>query len=318
MQTKRALGMGDRQVRLGRILSFCLLGVASSAAASTVWLQASNAQSLPAGSTLRSIPVGVRVTYVPTPAAVVTQMLELAEVASRDVVYDLSAKDGRLIIAAVQEFGAERGVGVEVDPALIMLSTENAKKAKVSDRIQFLQQDPFTTDLQEANVVLLSLAPETTLKLRSNLLSQLQPGTRIVSHQSKLGDWQPDKVVQVPTTTEPQTLFYWVVPAAVAGEWKGDLAISPNQNKPYTLQFSQTFQQVKGSVRIDGQEIPLQNIRLEGNLLRFTGNQTIQGQAMTIQFIGRVKDNTLRGVAELQGGIFSKRFPIAAKRTDKR
>lgn len=151
------------------------------------------------------------VPYVPTPDAVVAEMLKLAAVTKDDVVYDLGSGDGRLVITAVQKHGA-RGVGVDIDPQRIKESNENAQKAGVTGRVKFIEQDLFETDLKEATVVTLYLLPEVNLRLRPKLLRELKPGTRIVSHSFDMGDWQPDKTVKV----DGRTIHFWVVPAEAA------------------------------------------------------------------------------------------------------
>ena len=151
------------------------------------------------------------VPYVPTPQAVVDEMLKLANVTKNDVVYDLGCGDGRLVITAVQKFGAKRGVGVDIDPQRIAESNENAKAAGVTDRTKFVVQDLFQTDFKDATVVTLYLLPEVNLRLRPKLMADLKPGTRIVSHAFDMGDWQPEKTVTVPSGG--QRLFLWRIPA---------------------------------------------------------------------------------------------------------
>ncbi|HEX7334081.1 MAG TPA: class I SAM-dependent methyltransferase [Pyrinomonadaceae bacterium] len=151
------------------------------------------------------------VPYVPTPQNVVDEMLTLANVTKDDVVYDLGSGDGRLVITAVKKFGAKRGFGVDIDPERIAESNANAKAAGVTDRVSFAIQDLFQTDFKEATVVTLYLLPEVNLRLRPKLMSDLRPGTRVVSHSFDMGDWKPDKTV----TVQPggQRLFLWTIPA---------------------------------------------------------------------------------------------------------
>jgi precorrin-6B methylase 2 len=146
------------------------------------------------------------VPYVPTAQLIVDAMLELAQVNKNDVLYDLGSGDGRIPITAAQKFGT-RGVGVDIDPERIQESNANAKKAGVSDRVSFIQQDLFKTDLQEATVVTLYLLPDVNLKLRPKLLKELKPGTRIVSHSFDMGDWKPVRTMQVGGTT----IYLWIV-----------------------------------------------------------------------------------------------------------
>ena len=154
--------------------------------------------------------VSIQAPYVQTPPEVVSAMLKLAGVRKDDLVYDLGCGDGRIVIAAARDFGA-RAVGVDINPARIREAQQNARRAGVRDRIEFRQQDLFDTDISRATVVTLYLLPEVNLALRPKLLRELKPGTRIVSNSFDMGDWRPDKVVQV----AEGKLYYWVVPAGL-------------------------------------------------------------------------------------------------------
>ena len=121
------------------------------------------------------------VIFVPTPQEVVDAMLKLAKVTKNDVIYDLGSGDGRIPITAAKTYGA-RGVGIDIDPQRIKEATENLKTAGVGDRVKFLNQDLFTTDISEATVVTLYLLPSLNVKLIPKLNKELKPGTRIVSH----------------------------------------------------------------------------------------------------------------------------------------
>ncbi|MEM7713563.1 MAG: class I SAM-dependent methyltransferase [Cyanobacteria bacterium P01_A01_bin.68] len=156
------------------------------------------------------------VPYVPTANEVVEKMLEMAKVSSNDIVYDLGSGDGRIPIAAVKQYNAQKATGVEINPELVQESQENAKKAGVSDKVEFLQQDLFKTDLSDATVVTLYLLPAINLKLRPKLLQELKPGTRIVSHAFDMGDWEPERVEQVKDKSgRTYTLYQWTVPENV-------------------------------------------------------------------------------------------------------
>jgi SAM-dependent methyltransferase len=147
------------------------------------------------------------VPYVSTPEAVVDEMLEIAKVGAKDIVYDLGSGDGRIVIAAARRFGA-RGVGIEIDPDLIRESNENAGQAGVAHLVRFVEGDFFIADLHEATVVTLYLLPEVNRQLLPKLRAELRPGTRIVSYKYDLGDWAPEKTVRV----SRGTVYYWVVP----------------------------------------------------------------------------------------------------------
>ncbi len=147
------------------------------------------------------------VRYEPSPPDVVRAMLRLAEVTSRDVVYDLGCGDGRIVITAAKEFGA-RGVGIDIDPARIAESEENARKAGVSGRVRFRTEDLFEADIREATVVTLYLWPWVNLKLRPKLLRELRPGTRVVSHCHDMGDWTPERQIEV----DGHRIYLWRIP----------------------------------------------------------------------------------------------------------
>lgn len=149
------------------------------------------------------------VIYVPTPQTTVDAMLALGEVKAGDVIYDLGSGDGRIPITAAKTFGI-RGVGIDIDPQRIAEANANAQQAGVTNLVTFKNEDLFTTDFSEATVVTLYLLPSLNLKLRPKLLSDLKPGTRIVSHSFDMGDWEPEKTVDVP---EGGTIYLWRVPA---------------------------------------------------------------------------------------------------------
>ena len=150
------------------------------------------------------------VPYEPTPQHIVAEMLELAKVAPNDVVYDLGCGDGRIVIAAVKDFGA-RGVCVDIDPERIRESRANAEQAGVAQRIRFLNQDLFETDIGDATVVTLFLYPDVNLKLRPKLWRDLAPGTRIVSYVHDMGDWTPRETHTVQTSRGSRKVRLWVI-----------------------------------------------------------------------------------------------------------
>jgi SAM-dependent methyltransferase len=146
--------------------------------------------------------------FVPSMWEITEGMLKLAKVHKGDVVYDLGSGDGRVVIMAAEKFGA-RGVGVEIDPALIRESRINARKAHVARRVRFIQQDLFKTDISRATVVTLYLRQEVNLRLRPKLLRELKAGTRVVSNSFDMGDWKPDKVEYV----LGNPVYFWTIPA---------------------------------------------------------------------------------------------------------
>jgi hypothetical protein len=151
------------------------------------------------------------VPYVPTHEKVVDEMLKVAKVGKNDVLYDLGSGDGRIPITAAKRWGT-RGVGVDIDPERIKEARENATKAGVADKVKFMQQDLFDTDIKDATVVTLYLLPEVNLRLRPKLLADLKPGTRVVSHNYDMGDWKPLKSLTVNLSDGDHYVYYWVVP----------------------------------------------------------------------------------------------------------
>jgi len=147
------------------------------------------------------------VPFVPTPQEVVDKMIDLAGVKTGDVVYDLGSGDGRIVITAAKK-GA-RAVGFDVDGSLVKESRENIRKAGVEERAEIRQQDILTVDLSGASVVTMYLLPDVNLKLRPHILSQMKPGSRVVSHAFDMGDWKPDKTERV----DGRTIYLWTVPA---------------------------------------------------------------------------------------------------------
>jgi SAM-dependent methyltransferase len=147
------------------------------------------------------------VPYVPTPEEVVEAMLKLAAVKNTDTVYDLGSGDGRIVITAAKTYGA-RGVGIDIDPERIAEANENAKKAGVTNRVRFIEKDLYEADIREATVVTLYLLSSVNLKLRPKLLSDLKPGTRVVSHQFDMGDWKPEKKVEIGY----RSIYFWTIP----------------------------------------------------------------------------------------------------------
>ncbi len=153
--------------------------------------------------------------FVATKSRVAKRMLEIAGVSSSDVVYDLGSGDGRIPILAAKAFGA-RGVGVEIDPELVAESRERARKAGVSEKVEFRQQDMFETDLSDATVVALYLWEHVNIKLRPKLLRELDPGDRIISHDFEMGKWEPDTTIEAGRDkTGKAILHFWTVPEEV-------------------------------------------------------------------------------------------------------
>lgn len=245
--------------------------------------------------------------YVPSPLSTVDEMLRLAQVGPRDIVYDLGAGDGRVVIAAAAKFDA-RGVGVELDGALVALARERAARAGVAHRVRFVQQDLFKTDLREATVVALYLSPNFNLQLRPALLA-LAPGTRIVSHSSGMGDWRPDR-----STAIRKDVLLWIVPANVAGSWHARLGAGSRTRK-VELEFAQRYQDISASALLEGAPAHVWEPRLEGERLSFVlvehyGTEREAG----LYFEGRVAGRVIEGSVARGVGAAREVVPWRAER----
>ncbi len=228
------------------------------------------------------------VPFVPTPYVVIEEMLRLAAVTPQDFVMDLGSGDGRVLITAAQKFGA-RGIGVDLDEELIAQSVAAAAEAGVADRVRFLQQDLFKTDLSQATVITMYLLPGVLARLQSRLLD-LQPGTRLVSHDFPIGDWRPDVTTQI-----RKNAFLWIVPAKVAGKWQMKIPLSGGEPL-IALELRQKYQEVDGFAQIDGRHVQIWESRLSGDRLSFVivDDHDRENEA-SLYFEGRVSGDTIAG-----------------------
>lgn len=149
------------------------------------------------------------VVFVPTPQDVVDAMLKVAKVRKGDVLYDLGSGDGRIPITAAQKYGIARGIGIDINPERIREANQNLRKARVADRVRFVNADLFESDLSDATVITLYLLPALNLKVLPKLLKEVKPGTRIVSHAFDMGSWKPEQTLKVGT----RRVYFWTIPA---------------------------------------------------------------------------------------------------------
>ncbi len=257
------------------------------------------------------------VRYVPTPEDAVVEMLQLARVDRDDLVYDLGCGDGRFVITAAKVFGA-RGVGVDIDPVRIRESEENARREGVMDRVKFSVQDLFQTDIREATVVTLYLFPDLNLKLRSKLFRELRPGTRVLSYQYGMGEWEPDRqgTVSKPRISPKEAApvyYFWVIPADARGVWRWRM-ITSGGDRDYSLRLVQTFQKINGKLEGQVPESPIEEPRLSGDQISFTIVDETQGRKALIRFHGRISGDSIQGEAAVQGGPDAGHYSWTAKR----
>jgi SAM-dependent methyltransferase len=154
--------------------------------------------------------------FVRTPDAIVEEMLAMAAPREDEILYDLGCGDGRIIVRAAETYGC-RAVGFDIDPERVEEAQENARRHGVQDQVTVVEQDIFTLDLTEADVVTLYLLPRLNERLKPQL-QQLRPGARIVSHDFDLPGIVPDRVVRVPTSDNPfgHVLYLWTAPLRAA------------------------------------------------------------------------------------------------------
>jgi SAM-dependent methyltransferase len=234
------------------------------------------------------------VPYVPTNDAVVPAILRLANVTAEDVVYDLGCGDGRIVIAAAKRSGA-RGLGVDIDATRIEECRENARRAGVTDRVQFLHGSLFDVDLRPATVVALYLLPSLNIKLRPRLLSDLRPGARVISHHFDMADWQPDERV----LAHHRDVYLWIVPAAVAGVWNCTVN-DPAGRRHVRLNLECRYQIVTGKATVSGHETMIGHGRIRGDQLTFRLVEWGRGGAI-MRYAATIEGSQLRGYCWAEG-----------------
>jgi SAM-dependent methyltransferase len=197
--------------------------------------------------------------YIASDLEVVDAMLGMAEVRPDDYVIDLGSGDGRILIAAARSLGA-RGLGVDIDPDRIEEANANARAAGVTTRVSFRRQDLFETALAEADVLTLYLLREVNLRLRPRILTQMRPGTRVVSHDYDMGEWRPDQRRRVGEAT----VLLWIVPARIEGRW----ALTDGA-RAATLELDQQFQAFIGTATSGERQARIEQGSIAGTRVRF-------------------------------------------------
>ncbi len=253
------------------------------------------------------------VVYVPTPQVVVDTMLQMAKVGPKDYLIDLGSGDGRIVITAASKFGAS-GFGVDLDTYLLKLANQNAQKAGVTGKVHFVEENLFTTDLSKATVISTYLLPEMNLKLRPKLMA-LKPGTRIVTHDYHLGDWDPDEqrelVVPEKKVGEPgiSYIFSYVVPARVPGKWQSLVNIG-GRDTPLEFNLQQDFQEIEGKVEIRDRSLDLRGRIMGENIRLLAGGRS--GVARH-EFTGRIGDGDIKGTLVIGEGASRQQVAWTAK-----
>jgi len=230
-----------------------------------------------------------RAPFITTPPEVVARMLAMARTGPEDFVIDLGSGDGRIVIHAARAHGA-RGLGVDLDPALVARARESAARAGVADRVRFEVRDALRTDLSGASVVTIYLLPFLLDRLEPRLLVGLRPGARIVTHAFPLASWPYDRAETVRLSRphagqgDSSRIFLYVVPAQARGAWR-----APGG---WRLRVHQSFQQIEVEAAHDGRSLEVTSARLDGERIRISGSD--------FSFSGRVTAERISG--ELAGG----------------
>ncbi len=242
------------------------------------------------------------VPYVPTPQEVVERMLDMGKVGPHDYLIDLGSGDGRIVVTAAKQHGT-RGFGVDLNPQRIKEANDNARKAGVADKVAFYQRDLFETDLTQATVITMYLLPQVNLMLRPRLL-ELKPGTRIVSHDFSMQDWQPDQHVEMSAPDKyggsggVSDIYLWTVPAKVGGAWRWQLPLRSGA-VTYELEAQQRYQSLTGSVRVGGRAVPLESARVSGERIDLAFTADVGGSRVHHVLSGKVSGGEIVGTAEL-------------------
>ena len=258
------------------------------------------------------------VPYVTTPMEVVERMMILGNIKAGDRVIDLGSGDGRIVIEAAKR-GAQ-GLGVDLDPSLVKLATGNAARAGVAGRARFEVRDIFETDLSGATVITMYLLPEFNAKLLERFL-KLAPGTRIVSHDGGIGDWQPDESWTLRTPEKPvglggnSRIDLWIVPGDVAGEWTSEL---PQHGGQWRFRVAQHYQMLEVDAHTGGRELVVRNTRLRGDEVKLVVTGMVGTRAWHNYFIGRARGDAIEGEVTVSNGERQVVYPWHASRTRNR
>ena len=256
------------------------------------------------------------VPFVVSPEEVVDRMLRIADVGADDYLIDLGSGDGRIVIGAAKR-GA-RALGIDIDPTLVAKGRENAAAAGVSDRTKFVAQDLFDTDLSRASVVTMYLLPEVNLRLRAKLLA-LKPGTRLVSHDWNMGEWEPDETIELRTPEKPvglggkSRIHLWIVPADARGHWVAEI---PQQGGTWEFDIGQEFQAVGVRARVGGGErdLTVRATRLRGLEIKMVITGLVGGKAWNHLFKGTISGDRMAGEAFVSDGEQQRMVPWTATR----
>lgn len=249
----------------------------------------------PAGAQVNAGP------YVPSPDSAVAEMLKITNITPKDFVIDLGSGNGKIVLTAAKIYGAS-GFGVEIQDKLVKESNEAARKEGVADRVKFITADLFKTDISQATVLTMYLLPDTVNMLSEKLLKELKPGTRVISHDYGLKEWQYEQYKQydleekVNISGVKTTIIYlYVVPAKVAGAWTLNLPASVSK-QPVSLSLRQKVQALSGNAKVGGREVAFRDLKISGTELSF--KLPLEPNGKPLEFRGTVKGNSIEGTLD--------------------
>jgi SAM-dependent methyltransferase len=277
---------------------------------------------LPAVATLLALPALAQswawddgsVPFVVTPPEIVERMMRMADVGVGDTLIDLGSGDGRIVIAAARR-GAS-ALGVDLDPDLVRLATDNASKAGVAERARFAVRDLFDTDLSSASVVAFYLLPEFNAKLLPRLLA-LKPGTRIVSHDGGIGEWASDERLEMRVPEKAlgigglSRVELWIVPADAGGRWESEV---PGHGGHWRFDVAQRFQALEVEVIAQGRDLLVRASRLRGTEIKLAVSGIVGERAWNHLFEGRIDGDAIRGRLSVSDGNQTRSYPWTANR----
>jgi SAM-dependent methyltransferase len=254
------------------------------------------------------------VPFVVTPNEIVERMLRMAEVKPGDLLIDLGSGDGRIVIEAAKR-GA-KGLGVDIDPSLVKLATENAQKAGVAGLAKFEARDIFETDLSGASVVAFYLLPEVNAKLLPRLLA-LKPGTRIVSHDGGIGGWPADERLEMRAPEKAvgvggvSRVELWIVPADARGRWVAEV---PQHGGRWRFDITQKFQELDIQVLAEGRDLLVRASRLRGTEIKMLVTGIVGTRAWNHLFEGQIEGGHMTGRLRISDGNQTRTYPWKATR----
>jgi len=234
------------------------------------------------------------VPFVPTPFEIVERMLEFARLHPDDLLYDLGCGDGRIVITAARKFGS-KGIGFDIDPNRIQDCHRNAVKASVEDKVTFINQSFFDTDLRNADVVTLYLLSSVNLKIRSKLFDELAPGTRIISHDFMMDKWKPDKEERI----GDHAIFFWIMPANFSGTWI--FTLPEDLGGKFILSIRQLFQKAVASLG-SSPCVSVKSCTIKGVNVDLRIQLHINEKYRPVRLTGTINDDLINGSVTAPGG----------------